>query len=103
MAESQWSFITNHLFLPPRLPITADQSKENDTGLCELVLQAAESYNDFQIEPGTKDQTEWAHVVRMLRGFMNLIKTGEYSTHDVSEALSSMLVDGEFERRMVPT
>jgi hypothetical protein len=101
MAESQWTFITNHLFLPPRLPITADQSTENDTKLCEFVLQTAERYNNLQIEPGTEDQTEWAHVVRMLRGFTTLIKTGGYSTHDVSEALSGMLVNGEFTRRLV--
>lgn len=84
----------NHLFFPPRLPNDSDESFTNSSKLCDFVLETAEKYDHLMVEPGSEEQAQWAHVVRMLRNFSIFNKTNVFSTHDLAEAFGGMLLKG---------
>jgi hypothetical protein len=89
-----WSFIINHLFLPPRLPSTPDQTTTRDHKLCTFVLETAEKYGQSYLEDGSEEQTQWQHIIRMLRDFADFNKTAGFTVHDVIESIGRMLVHG---------
>ncbi|KAI3609463.1 hypothetical protein WG66_001304, partial [Moniliophthora roreri] len=64
MADSNLlSYIINHVFLPPKLPQSCDESAENYAGLCRVILRCAQEYREKVPE---EERPRWDPVVKML-------------------------------------
>ena len=74
ISKPQLEYIVNHVFLPPKLPDSAepkDLASESDGLLCRLVLDAA---SEFSGEDGgttyTQNSHHWGFIIKLLQNLL---------------------------------
>ncbi|ESK82057.1 hypothetical protein Moror_13419 [Moniliophthora roreri MCA 2997] len=88
MADSNLlSYIINHVFLPPKLPQSCDESAENYAGLCRVILRCAQEYREKVPE---EERPRWDPVVKMLDNLCLLESEGGFSKEKVGSCIFRM-------------
>ena len=82
----------NHVFLPPRLPQSADNENtgELNSALLRLLNDAADRYKPMQA-----NSHSWPAALKMLRNFARFENTKPLATDAFAKAVANMVNGGE--------
>lgn len=90
-SDPQLEYITNHVFLPPKLPQGDDSSAENTAALVDVVVQATDTFCEALPED---EKSHWQHIQRMLLHFQATQSSTSLASTSVIELLSNMAPGG---------
>jgi hypothetical protein len=83
------TYIINHIFLPPKLPLKDDSDDAQSIHLIEEVLEALRSFQDHIQE---QERSEWIPCIKMVG---NILQTRDHCAGLVAEKVGTTL------RRMI--
>ena len=90
--DSKLSYIINHVFLPPRLPLKDDSDASNDAALVEQLLNGLERLQDHIPK---WEQPTWSPLIKMTRNVLLLRDChGDLSKGCSGQALEQMTDGG---------
>ena len=91
LSSEHFSYILNHVFLPPKLPQEDDANGHHDIALCDLVYRASVEFTGFLSRPETQ---QWSVINQMLKTL--LMTTRVFDKDVLAKNILSLRDGGQF-------
>ena len=92
--KTSLTFITNHIFLPPKLPSKSDRTSEHEAALIRVFKDCAETFA-HHFEPQSNARHAWDVIVRMLASTALLHDRGVVEEDQLDKQIANIDVGGE--------
>jgi len=92
--KTSLAFITNHVFLPPKLPSKSDRTPKLEAALIHVFKDCAQTFSN-RFEPQSNSRHAWDVIVRMLASTALLHDRGVVEEDQLDKQIAGIKVGGE--------